>query len=226
MRAVPSDATSIVAEFEPVTSNASTSPGSPTRRAWSAVATCWETFPTATLRPVLAAPMPTLRTAPACVDTMPPRLEASPVVVWVRLVFESLPTAHASPVWISAVPSESVAMSALFEAKVPRRPVVSGEIVAVWGLVVPAAVWEMFPTAALPPVLARPRPALATRLFWPRTSRPPGSPSPAPPAVWARSVSDLLPVAEAAPVMTVAWPSEAVRALPVLLARPPGFEAT
>ena len=66
----------------------------------------------------------------------------------------------------------------------------------------------------------RPTPTLATKAFWSMITRPPRAPPAEPVADWTMLVSDLLPVADALPVLTVALPSELLVALPLLAAMP------
>ena len=79
---------------------------------------------------------------------------------------------------------------------------------------------EVLPVAVLPPVLAAAAPVFTTKASWSMITRPPSEPPAEPLADWMTCVSDLLPVADALPVLTVALPSERLVALPSLAAMP------
>ncbi len=155
----------------------------------------------------------------------PPGPSMSELAFWVTLVFESLPTAVASPVVMPAVPSDQLEASPLLEA----TPMIAGRRRRRWSargthpgrrVEPPSPLSETLPTATLPPVLATATPTLATKAFWSMITRPPSAPPAEPVADWMMLVSDLLPVAEALPVLIVALPSELLVALPLLAAMP------
>src|SRR5262249_37820425 len=65
---------------------------------------------------------------------------------------------------------------------------------------------DTLPAATLPPVLATAAPALVTKAFWSMITRPPSAPPAEPVADCMMLGSDLLPTADALPVLMVALP--------------------
>lgn len=162
-----------------------------------------ESFPTAVFPPVSACAVPEFETvAPWLMITMPPRLPpAVPVAIWSTPVLDTLPFALASPVLISAVPSEELLVSAVLLEMDPPA-------LECW--VEPAVLSELFPVALLSPVVAVAEPEFVTSAFWSMIRMPPRDPAPPAEAStdWLMFVVASFPVAVASPVLMLAVPSE------------------
>jgi hypothetical protein len=92
-----------------------------------------------------------------------------------RWVAEALPVARAAPVLISAAPSDSLPTDAPFDPMADRAASEdpTGELatIATWAPRI-AVLTEALPSAAFTPVLATPRPMLATTATCGVTTRP------------------------------------------------------
>ena len=139
--------------------------------------------------------------------------------IWMTVVVELLPVAVATPVVMRARPSEWLVAAATMEVTE------AGAVQPVVTWTTPAVFWEALPMATFPPVLARATPRFTTTLCWMTYITPWPATTPVHP--WVTVVVELLPVADAAPVVMRAVPAEVLEAVPVSAAvPPPGDEAT
>ncbi len=181
-----------------------------------------EALPVAVLPPVVAVAEPSFSTSASWLTiTMLPRQPRSPHLSVVStsttcstVVVERLPVAVASPVWMSAVPSELFVVSAvLLDAPVALSD--EPEAAPVWS--VAAVLSDSLPVPVLPPVDALAFPSLETSASWSAiTMHPPRPQTYCGSTLCLTVVSGSDPVAAAPPVSVSLVPSPAFAVLAVL----------